>query len=324
MYFMKRMGWCFFLTLFIFAFCGEKAVDKPSAETPREKPAALFQSESQVIDQVKKLKDEGKTDEAFALLDRGLKQYPMSMKLLKRKYSLLRGSKRYEECLLMLNEALSKVPAEAREDVLAGKRKILMHLAQVALKKNDIQAAMQRLEEMANAGYRGFYDIIHDELFKPLHSMPGFNDIMKKIEENTGIGQPAKDLTVTLTNGETFRLSDQKGKVVLVDFWSTHCPPCIEEFPNLRACYKAFKHMGFEILSISLDNKKEELEALLAKQPMPWKTVFSGKGWVDDAALLYRVHWIPSLWLVDREGILRYFDVRGEDLKAAITQLVNK
>lgn len=297
MYFMKKMGWCIFLTLFVFAACG---------------------------DQVKKLEDEGKIDEALALLDRELQQNPTSMKLLKKKYRILCGNKRYEECLQMINDTLPRLPVEARDEFLPYKQPVLMELAQVALKKKDNQAAIQRLEEMAHAGYRGFHQLRHSEIYQPVRSMPKFKDIMKKIEDNTGIGQPARDFTVTLTSGETFRLSEQKGKVVLVDFWSTHCPPCLEEIPNLKACYQAFKDKGFEIVSISLDYKKEELETFLAKQPMPWKTVFSGKGWGDDTALLYKVYWIPSLWLVDREGILRYFDVRGEDLKAAITLLANK
>ena len=55
---------------------------------------------------------------------------------------------------------------------------------------------------------------------------------------------------------------------------------------------------------------------------MPWKTVFSVQGWGDDVAELYEISWIPSIWLVDKKGILRYFDVRGNDLKTAIYELV--
>jgi peroxiredoxin len=304
-----------FLTLLVIAACGKKA---------GEKPAVLFENDTQVVDQFKKMKAEGKNNEALALINRGLQQFPASMKLIREKFGILRAEKRYEECLQMLNQLLPKVSKEVKTDILNGKQAMLQKLVQSELEKGNTRKAFLYLEELADAGYRGFHQFKHNELYEPLHRMPRFNDIMKKIAHNTGIGQPAKDFTVKLTSGETFTLSKQKGKVVLLDFWGTRCKPCIKELPNLRTYYQSFKDKGFDIVSISLDDDKVKLGAFLETQPMPWKTVFSGYGWNDDTARLYEISWIPSLWLVDKKGILRYFDIRGEDLKAAVNQLVNE
>ena len=144
------------------------------------------------------------------------------------------------------------------------------------------------------------------------------------MEKNAGVGKPPKDFTVTLTSGDTFTLSKQTGKVILVDFWGTVCIPCIEEFPNMRDLYNKYHDLGFEILSVSLDESREKFDSFLKKEPLPWKHVYSGKGWQDDLVALYEVESVPFLFLVDRKGNMRYFDVRGEQLAKAVERLVKE
>ena len=117
-------------------------------------------------------------------------------------------------------------------------------------------------------------------------------------------------------------LSQQKEKVVLIDFFATWCPPCREEMPNLKNIRSSHPEGSFELISISLDSEREKLETFIREQELTWHFAFSGEGWNDSNAKLYHVNSIPSIWLVDKKGILRYFDVRGEELAETVKKLI--
>ncbi|MBN1163213.1 MAG: TlpA family protein disulfide reductase [Candidatus Krumholzibacteriota bacterium] len=282
------------------------------------------QSETQVIVEVEKLLREGKADQALGKLDESLRYHPESFVLVRKKYDVLWSLKRFKECLYLLDDVYPNVPVDVQKMILNGKRFVLFELIKEAVKNGDDETALKRLEELADAGYRGFHDLNRDKLFRPLWDVPQYKEIQKKIAENAGIGRPPMDFSAPLISGEDFGLSAQMGKVVLVDFWSTSCVPCVNELPNLRSLYHALSKQGFEIVSISLDTDGAVLADFLAENPMPWKLIFSGEGFNDEIARLYDVSWIPSYWLVDGKGVLRYHDVRGEDLKSAVNLLLDE
>jgi peroxiredoxin len=151
---------------------------------------------------------------------------------------------------------------------------------------------------------------------------PRFTTLTDACAAIVGVGEPAKDFEVTLLDGSPFRLSEQRGKVVLVDFWDVACAPCIREMPNLKAVYRDFKDRGLEILGISLDTDKPLLDGFLKKSALPWKIACSWDGWEDATAKLHQISATPSTWLIDRRGVVRYCDVRGEELRKAVERLV--
>lgn len=318
MIWIKRMVIVVLMSFFVFSACGKKSEDNAMSDVS----SVTFESEDQVVEQYELLKKAEKYEDGLALLNRGLEQFPVSGKIGAQKYRLLRKLKRYEECYLWIKDMVARVPEPDKKDWIGGIIDILLKWIPLELEKGNTRKAFLYFKEMADAGYRGFHQLRRNKKYRLLREHPGFEGVMKKIEENTGIGQMAKDFTVPLTTGELFTLSEQRGKVVIVDFWATSCPPCVEEMPKLRELYLSKREEGLDIISIGLDDNKEKLDTFLAENPMPWKTVFSGKGWGDDIAKLYRVTWIPSIWLVDKKGILRYFDHRGEDLKSAIEELL--
>jgi peroxiredoxin len=151
---------------------------------------------------------------------------------------------------------------------------------------------------------------------------PRFENLLAASAAIVGVEQQAKDFEVTLLDGSPFRLSDQRGTVVLVDVWDVACGPCVRELPNLKAVYRDFKDRGFEILGISLDTKKSLLGDFLAKAALPWKIACSWNGWDDATVKLYQISATPSTWLIDRRGVVRYCDVRGDELRKAVETLV--
>jgi thiol-disulfide isomerase/thioredoxin len=282
------------------------------------------QSEERTLTIADSLMAAGDTDGALAALDEAIRQSSQSIVLVRKKYDVLFAAKRFEECLQLLNGVYPLVPPDVQRIVLAGKRFVLYELVRQDVAACDTEKALMRLHELADAGYRGLFDLDHDKTFKSLWKLPKYREMRKQIEANAGIGRPAVDFSAILMNGDAYRLSERRGKVVLVDFWSTSCVPCRKELPNLRELQAAHSRKGFEIVSINLDTDKAVLERYLKENPTPGEIVFSGKGFDDDIAQLYEVSWVPSYWLVDRAGVLRYFDVRGKDLASAVKQLIKE
>jgi len=160
------------------------------------------------------------------------------------------------------------------------------------------------------------------EGFAPLRGSPRFKALLADIEKSLGIGQPARDFRITLLDGTPFVLSEQKGKVVLIDFWDARCVPCRRAMPHLKELHQKYAARGLEIIGISLDSDRRLLEDYLQEVEPSWKMACSFKGWNDGTAVLYRINATPSTWLIDRYGILRSIDLRGDDLTQAIVGLL--
>ncbi|MEI8063850.1 MAG: TlpA disulfide reductase family protein [Verrucomicrobiota bacterium] len=129
------------------------------------------------------------------------------------------------------------------------------------------------------------------------------------------------ELKFTAVDGTKFDLAQWRGKVVLVDFWATWCPPCRREMPNLIAAYRKLHDKGFEIVGIALDQSKEQLLAFTKDHGMPWPQHFDGKGWENEISTRFGIESIPTLWLVDKQGRIRNSEA-GDNLEAEITKLL--
>lgn len=131
-------------------------------------------------------------------------------------------------------------------------------------------------------------------------------------------GRPAKEIALPNFQGDTLRLSDLKGKVVLLDFWASWCGPCRRENPNVVAMYKKYNADGFEVFSVSLDKAGDgaKWQAAILTDGLIWKYHVSDlAGWDCVAAKDYAVKGIPFTVLIDKQGNIIATNVRGVDLQ---------
>lgn len=129
------------------------------------------------------------------------------------------------------------------------------------------------------------------------------------------IGKPMELAGPTL-EGSEFNLKSLKGKVVLVDFWATWCGPCVGEIPGVKSVYHKYKDKGFEVVGVSLDNDKEDLEKFVKEREIPWTQILfedeKDRGWKNPLARKYGINAIPAMFLVDRNGKVVSTSIRGE------------
>lgn len=138
------------------------------------------------------------------------------------------------------------------------------------------------------------------------------------------IGAQAPFFTAPDTLGKEVKLSDFKGKYVLLDFWASWCVPCREENPMVVKAYQAFKDKNFDILSVSLDSPGQHdawLKAIHA-DGLTWQHVSDLKFWKNEVAQLYAVRSIPQNFLIDPQGKIIAANLRGENLMDTLTQLL--
>lgn len=124
------------------------------------------------------------------------------------------------------------------------------------------------------------------------------------------------------TDDKDLSLERFKGKVLLVDFWATWCPPCRAEVPNLVKAYKEFSPKGFEIIGISFDESREKFDEYVKENSMPWPQYFDGKGWQNEVGPTYGIQSIPTMYLLDQAGKVVTNDVRGEKLEEELKKLL--
>jgi thiol-disulfide isomerase/thioredoxin len=128
-------------------------------------------------------------------------------------------------------------------------------------------------------------------------------------EPNQKIGSAAPVTVSHDLGGKEVKLSDLKGKVVVLDFWATWCGPCRAMIPHTNQLYEKLKGKPVVIVSISADDNKETVTNFLKTTKMPWNHWFDGRG--GPLARLYGANAIPTVYVIDHKGVIRYHQVGG-------------
>ena len=147
--------------------------------------------------------------------------------------------------------------------------------------------------------------------------------VMKPVKVGTGIGDEAPDIVMNGIDGKTMKLSSLRGKLVLIDFWASWCGPCRAENPNVVALYKELHAKGLNIIGVSLDKDAAKWKEAIAKDGLTWPQISNLKYWDEPIAKQYNVESIPATFILDANGTVVAKDLRGAELKAKVTELLN-
>ncbi|MBN1819322.1 MAG: TlpA family protein disulfide reductase [Prolixibacteraceae bacterium] len=142
------------------------------------------------------------------------------------------------------------------------------------------------------------------------------------------VGNKAPDIIEKSVDGNELRLSDLKGKYVLIDFWASWCSPCRRENPTVVNAYNKYKDKkfnggnGFTVFSVSLDRSKDSWVNAIKADKLDWPNHVSDlKYWQSKQAMIYRVNSIPANFLINGDGIIVAKNLRGPRLEAALEAL---
>jgi peroxiredoxin len=136
------------------------------------------------------------------------------------------------------------------------------------------------------------------------------------------VGSVAPDVTGSDADGKSFKLSDYRGKVVVLTFSGNWCGPCRAMYPDERDLVKRLKDQPFALLSVSTDGERSTLQKSIKDGEITWRCWWDGsdgpicKGW--------NVRSYPTVYVLDREGVIRFKDRRGTSLDRAVMTLLEE
>lgn len=166
-----------------------------------------------------------------------------------------------------------------------------------------------------------------------------FNNLDKSVKEtkpgkNVGeiisnrssaeVGKMAPDFSAPNPEGKMVSLKESLGKVTIIDFWASWCGPCRKENPNVVALYNELHEKGLNIIGVSLDKEgdAQKWQDAIAADKLTWPQVSNLKYWNDPVAKKYNVQSIPATFILDATGKIVARDLRGEELKAKVIELL--
>lgn len=168
-----------------------------------------------------------------------------------------------------------------------------------------------------------------DSSLKSTKVAKGIEEKLKAIDNNNKIkpeaaliGKMAPDFSAKTPKGEVVSLKQSLGKITIIDFWASWCGPCRKENPNVVTLYNELHSKGLNIIGVSLDEDSSKWSDAIAKDKITWTQVSNLQGWKDPIAIAYKVEQIPTTFILDQSGIIIAKDLRGEELRTKIIQLL--
>jgi thiol-disulfide isomerase/thioredoxin len=225
----------------------------------------------------------------------------------------------------------------AADDVDPAKLPALLDEVREALKDVDLDARHVRIasavvriinrvpdDDMAAKSYKEFGELFAKSDNQELSTYG--KRIAKGSRPPTLVGKPIEIAGTTL-DGNKFDLSEYKGKVVVVDFWATWCPPCRAALPGLMKLHERFHKQGLEVVGVSLDPDLDKLGTFVEENKLPWINLVGEKEGDEmkfPLAEKYEIDAIPSMFLVGKNGKVLARDLSEKELEKKLEELLAK
>lgn len=214
-----------------------------------------------------------------------------------------------------------------RSEYMAEYRKSMRFYTEEAVKfadkHNDLAGfyAMSTLDpELAELELITYADKIKEQFMDNI-IVNQFREEVEKLQR-LAVGQHAPEIEAYTPNNKTVKLSDYRGKYVLVDFWASWCVPCRKENPNLVRIHRAYKDKGFDILGVSLDNNPGSWMRAIEEDKLDWTNISDLKAWSSDLIIDYRIKAIPSSVVLDPEGKILAKNLRSNELEELLKTIL--
>ena len=134
------------------------------------------------------------------------------------------------------------------------------------------------------------------------------------------IGRLAPDFTLFDLNGNQIRLSDIRGRTVFINFWTTWCPPCRAEMPEMEAIYQKYKDKGVVVIGVDILEAEDEVRQYVQQGGYSWTFILDTTG---EVAKTYELTAIPTSFFIDKEGIIRAVNIGTMTKRAMEVELTN-
>ena len=176
--------------------------------------------------------------------------------------------------------------------------------------------------EKAFEQYAALYKKIRDALIGRWPDNEFVQHLDSRLRTSLLPGMEAPEIEMTDRDGNIRKLSDLRGKVVLIDFWASWCRPCRMENPNVVRLYRLYHFKGFDIFSVSLDNNRDAWLKAITDDHLSWPNHVSDlRGWSSAAGRLYGIQSIPATVLIDKEGKVLARNLRGQELENKLKEI---
>ena len=170
--------------------------------------------------------------------------------------------------------------------------------------------------------YIALYRTVRNGTVDRYANHPFVRHVDQKVRSVLTVGDEAPDIELPDPDGNMRKLSDLRGKVVLVDFWASWCGPCRRENPNVVRTYYRYRDKGFEVFSVSLDNDRNKWLEAIQRDGLVWPNHVSDlRGWSSAGGRLYGIMSIPATVLVDRDGKILARNLRGPQLEQKLNEI---